>query len=82
MHHYTYIHVDRFAICILDRRVISFNEDSLDELRCSDTLLLGSAFARNLASEEERDCIPVKALFPTPPDPRTAMLYSLRRVNC
>jgi hypothetical protein len=22
-------------------------------------------------------CIPVKALFPTPPDPRTAMLYSL-----
>ena len=29
----TYIHVDRFAICILDRWVISFDEDSLDELR-------------------------------------------------
>lgn len=33
----TYVHVDRFAICILDCRVISFDEDSLDELRCSKT---------------------------------------------
>lgn len=28
-----YIHVDRFAICILDGWVISFNKDALDELR-------------------------------------------------
>ena len=31
---FTHIHVDRFAISILDRWVISFNEDPLDELRC------------------------------------------------
>ena len=33
----TYIDIDRLAIRILDRRIISLYEDSLDELRCART---------------------------------------------
>jgi hypothetical protein len=64
MYVHAYIHVDRFAICIFNRWVISFNEDSLDELRCSDTLLLGSAFAKNWECEEEIDAYRSKHFFP------------------
>jgi hypothetical protein len=46
-----YIHVDRFAVCILDCWVISFNEDPLDELRLFHTKV---SFDEFLQEEEER----------------------------
>jgi hypothetical protein len=72
----SYIHVDRFAICVFDCWIIALNEDSLDELRYFNHLSVMRAQA-NQRCEEGLKNIPVKALFPTPPDPRTAMLYSL-----
>ena len=36
---FSYIHVDRFAICVFDSRIIALNEDSLDELRCVQSLV-------------------------------------------
>ena len=81
---FSYIHVDRFAICVLDCWIIALDEDSLDELRCiPESLVSMRAIKPNHNNShvgiggEEKKNIPVKALFPTPPDPRTAMLYSL-----
>jgi len=76
---FSYIHVDRFAICVFDGWIIALNEDSLDELRCIQSLvsMRATTIATIPASEKDKINIPVKALFPTPPDPRTAMLYSL-----
>lgn len=36
---FSYIHVDRFAICVFDCWIIALNEDSLDELRCVQSLV-------------------------------------------
>ena len=35
----SYIYIDRFAICVFDCGIIALNEDSLDELRCFQSLV-------------------------------------------
>lgn len=64
---FPYINVDVFPIRIFDGGIVTLDKDSLDELHYR--------HQHQLLSREFVGIL-VKQLFPTPPEPRTAMWYS------